>query len=86
MSLSNSGSFRPYDVWWVNRRMRSHPPVSPQAISSATTSAWRSQPVFARTPRTWVRTVVSETPPSVAMASTVLPESERASDGDGHLA
>jgi hypothetical protein len=37
-------------------------------------STWRLQPVFSNTPRTWVRMVFGEMPPSVAMSSTVLSE------------
>src|SRR5215472_4461213 len=43
-------------------------------VSSATISAWRSQPVFARTRRTWVRTVSGDKLPSVAMAAMVFPD------------
>ena len=41
--------------------------------SSATTSACRAHPVFSSTPRTWLRTVLSDTPPDVAITSTVSP-------------
>jgi hypothetical protein len=36
-------------------------------------STWRLQPVFSNTPRTCVRIVFAEVPPSAAMSSTVLP-------------
>ena len=39
MSLSNCGSFRPNGAWKMNRRMRSHLPLSPIAMSSARTTA-----------------------------------------------
>jgi hypothetical protein len=37
-------------------------------------SICRLQPVFSNTPRTWVRIVLSYTPPSAAMVLTALPE------------
>jgi hypothetical protein len=37
-------------------------------------STCRLQPVFSKTPRTCVRIVFTDVPPSLAMSSTVLPE------------
>jgi hypothetical protein len=44
------------------------------AVRSATMSTWRLQPVFSKTPRTWVRIVFNERPPSAAMSCTVFPD------------
>lgn len=48
--------------------------VAEIAVRSATTSICRLQRVFSNTPRTWVRIVLSYTPPSAAMVLTALPE------------